>query len=766
MTQSFRARRPLAVVMGGLAALTLAGVLTAHEDDPKGSEKVPPFYGPIWRQADQSGKSDSGVAGQTFAASGVTLKAWFPVNTFDGQGELNTSGNDCWGYVSPSGREYAIIGLSNGTGFVDVTVPEASTIVAFLPGPTSLWRNVKVYGHYCYAVSEGGGGIQVFDLSSIENQIVVPLPAVLAGGDERTHTMIINEETGFLYRMGGGSNGVRIYDLNPNPASPQFVAAWNDKYTHDGFVLSYPKGPEGGAFAGREIFFACGGFNGGYVETGVDILDVTDKSNIVVLSNLTYPNAAYCHQAWITPDRKYIYINDEIDEANFGLLNVGRIVNVEDLSKPFLAGTYTTGLVSVDHNLYVRDNLLLCSNYKTGLQVFDLTDPLAPDPIAFFDTYPDEDNIGYAGLWSNYPFFPSGTVLGSDLQRGLFVWRIEPPIAEFGFPEEFPSYIDPRGGQTIDVTIEALAGSTIDPDSAELLIGFGPGKPFVVPMESLGGSLFRATFPAIDCGTDFTYSFRISNEAGDSTTAPPGGVAALAALGEPVLFADELETGAPGWVGGLPGDTATSGQWVLADPNGTIAQPENDHTPNGTICWVTGNAQPGAAAGQADVDGGYTTLLSPILDCTEFPDPYISYWRWYSNNQGGNPNADTFPISISNDGGLTWVPLETVTENAGTWVQKKWRVADFVAPTATVRLRFRAQDLGQPSLVEAAIDDLEISAVECPADLVGDVNGDGIVNATDLAFLLGQWGASGSADLDGDGVVGASDLAILLGAWS
>lgn len=752
-------------LLGCLVAASAAGFATlavAHEDDPKASEKVPAVFGPAWRAA------DGGVAAQSFAAQGVVLKAWFPVNTFDGQGQQNTSGNDCWGYVSPSGREYAIMGVSNGTGFVDVTVPEESQIVAFVPGPASLWRNVKVYQHYCYSVSEGGGGIQVMDLSAIDKGQVTVLPSVLTGGDARTHTMIINEETGFLYRMGGGPNGVRIYDLKPNPAEPLFVAQWNAKYTHDGLVVSYPKGPEGGAWAGREIFFACGGFNGGFVGTGVDILDVTDKSNIVVLSNFTYPQASFCHQAWITPDRAYLYINDEIDEQDFGLLNVGRIVNIENLEAPFLAGTYTTGLPSVDHNLYVRDNLLLCSNYKTGLQVFDLTDPTAPERIAFFDTFPDEDATGYAGLWSNYPFFPSGTVLGSDIQRGLFVWRIEPPVAEFSFPGGLPTFIDPRGGQTLDVAIAPRSGQTLDATSATLLVKLGPasapGAPIEYPMTPLGGDLYRAVFPAFDCGDVFTYSFRIANDEGDGTTAPAGGVAATAALGEIVAFADDLESGGAGWVGGLPGDSATSGQWVLADPNGTTAQPEDARSP--VTCWVTGNAAPGAPTGQADVDGGFTTLLSPVLDCSGVSDPYVSYWRWYSNNQGANPGSDTFPISISNDGGITWTTLEIVTENAGTWVQKSFRIADFVAPTATVRLRFVAQDLGGGSLVEAAIDDLTITALDCPTDIVGDVNGDGVVNATDLAVLLGQWGGPGSADLDGDGAVGPADLAILLGGWS
>ncbi len=50
--------------------------------------------------------------------------------------------------------------------------------------------------------------------------------------------------------------------------------------------------------------------------------------------------------------------------------------------------------------------------------------------------------------------------------------------------------------------------------------------------------------------------------------------------------------------------------------------------------------------------------------------------------------------------------------------------------------------------------------------LVGDLNGDGIINGADLGVLLGQWGTLGSGDLNGDGIVNGADLGMLLGAWT
>ena len=134
------------------ATLSLCAVALAHEGDLKERDFKGAVVADAWL-ADQQGLNK---AGTTFAANGIRLMAWFPVTTFNA---ANTSGNDVWGYVSPSGREYALMGLSNGTGFVDVTNPGSSRIVGFIAGPTSLWRNVKTYRTWAYSVSEGGGGI-------------------------------------------------------------------------------------------------------------------------------------------------------------------------------------------------------------------------------------------------------------------------------------------------------------------------------------------------------------------------------------------------------------------------------------------------------------------------------------------------------------------------------------------------------------------------------------------------------------------------------
>ena len=126
----------------------------------------------------------------------------------------------------------------------------------------------------------------------------------------------------------------------------------------------------------------------------------------------------------------------------------------------------------------------------------------------------------------------------------------------------------------------------------------------------------------------------------------------------------DMETN-PNWVVGATDDLAATGVWVRADPYGTIAQPEDDHSVLGTQCWVTGN-NPSPDPGLDDVDGGKTTLTTNAFNATvdALLHPIISYWRWYSNNTGDAPGLDTWRVDISSNGGTTWVPIEATTASS------------------------------------------------------------------------------------------------------
>ncbi|HVS19814.1 MAG TPA: choice-of-anchor B family protein, partial [Planctomycetota bacterium] len=685
--------------------------LGAHEGDPKLVDLVPPHTGPGFRGGRPAGPRDvlNSTSPAAFPASGVTLLSWMTLSELLG----GKNGNSLTGYVSPSGTEYALMGTHSGTAFVDVSDPGAPELVVHVPGPPSLWRDVRTYQQHAYMVSEGGSGIQVVDMTNLDAGSVTQLANVLDGGTETTHTLFVDEVSGFLYRSGGGNNGLRIYSL-ANPAAPQLVGQWNDRYTHEVTVVPYTSGP----WAGKQIAFSCGGFNGGFNSTGLSILDVTDKNSIQVLKHVSYPGAAYCHQGWPSKDLKYFYINDELDENGSNFTNT-KVIDITSLTNPVVKQPFTNQSTAIGHNLYVEDDRIYEANYTSGLRVFDNTNPLQPVEVAWFDTWPEDDDAKFNGLWNVYPYLPSGIVLGSDIDKGLFVWWVGAPLLDVAVVGGTPDLLDPTG-QTLAVTIGEAAPGTLVPGSAELHYDVGAGW-ISVPLGSQGGGQFTVDLPALECGqlVDWYLSARSTN--GITWTAPGGAPSLVhqstAADAVNVVAVLDLEI-ATGWVVGVPDDDATDGKWFHADPLGSKAQPEDDHSFPGTKCWFTKQSFSGATAGSHDVDGGKTTLTSPPLDTTGLGQPFLGYWRWYSNNQGG-PQDDVFTVQVSGGPGGPWVTVETVGPTGpgtgGGWIKHQFRVTDFVAATSQVRLRFIASDTGAASIVEAAVDDLEVFDVDCPS---------------------------------------------------
>ena len=250
--------------------------------------------------------------------------------------------------------------------------------------------------------------------------------------------------------------------------------------------------------------------------------------------------------------------------------------------------------------------------------------------------------------------------------------------------------------------------------------------PFVeVPMTQTLDSFYSAEIPAQSEDAKVEYYIYAHDTDNNERTDPRDAPAVLHTFFVATVL-DEIEVES-GWTAGVPGDDATTGMWLRADPVGTAAQPEDDHTPTpGTDCYVTGNALPGQSIGTNDVDGGTTTLLSPIYDLsTATSMAKVSYFRWYSNNQGNAPNADNWVVDVSNDGGTTWTSVENVNppnNEQNVWLPIEVDIIALFGIPDQVQLRFKASDLGSGSIVEAAVDDLVILtrggalAVESPAE--------------------------------------------------
>jgi len=246
-------------------------------------------------------------------------------------------------------------------------------------------------------------------------------------------------------------------------------------------------------------------------------------------------------------------------------------------------------------------------------------------------------------------------------------------------------------------------GSLAPVEGAEIVIADAPLAPALSDASGAYG------FASIPVGSYSLTASRFGYEpAVQSATVVEEGVSMADFILTAALAALDMESD-PGWLVGAPDDNATTGIWVRVDPNGTSAQPEDDHTPDpGVQCWVTGQGTPGGAIGENDVDGGKTTLFTGVYDVSAAADPVVSYWGWYSNDQGSAID-DEWLVEITNDG-TTWVEVLRTPVSTSGWELFEHHVSDFVTPTANVQLRFVASDLGSGSIVEAALDDFQIFA--------------------------------------------------------
>jgi choice-of-anchor B domain-containing protein len=700
------------VALSAASAFGAAPVLT-HEDDPKILDRRPAFPGTGYRRIVERGGSGTanrelGTDALGFSAQGFRLESWLTLEDLGDDG----SGNDCWGYVSPSGREYALMGTSTATVVVEVTDPANATVIERIDGPVSLWRDIKTYQDRAYSVSEGGSGIQVIDLSNVDAGVVTLENTVTGQGTDATHNVAIDEVSGFLYRTGGGGNGLRIYSL-ANPSSPQFSGQYQSRYVHDAQIVTYTSGP----YAGRQIAFCCAGFNNGSGDTGLTILDVTNKNNIFTRAQIAYPDRAYSHQGWLSADRTRFYLGDELDQGNGVTVTRTRVFDVEDLNNATFIGSFDNEVQAVSHNMYERDGYLFQANYTSGVRVFDIdANSDSPEEVAFFDTAPDLNSQSFNGLWSCFPNLPSGTVLGSDRERGLFVLSFQPLAVDV--PTAQLEALD-AAGEALTAQVTEFDAGTFDSASVRLVIDSGSG-PMEFPMTPTGvAGEYAGAFPPLACGSTVAWYVSALSTDGVEATYPKGAPLEpnVSYVGDTaaVAFYDSMQSD-QGWVGGQPGDTADRGQWVREVPIGTDAEPTGGFPAGGRVCWFTGQ---GTLTNNTDgdVDFGFTTLLSPVIDMSQMTLPTVEYRRWFSNNIGVNPPNDAFVVEISNDAGANWTLLEQVGPlGPGTsrgWIRVSSLVPEFLPPTSQMQLRFIASDTGLHNIVEAGIDEFRVIDATC-----------------------------------------------------
>lgn len=364
---------------------------------------------------------ENGLA-DVYPCNDYDLVSYISLNDLDPSG---VSGNDSWGWTdTTTQKEYALMCTSSGVSFIDISDPLAPVILGRLPTATanSSWRDVKVYNNFAFIVSEAGShGMQVFDLTRLRN--VANAPEVFTADAHYTgfgsaHNMVINETNGYAYAVGTNtfSGGPHFVDIS-DPLNPVAAGGYsNDSYSHDAQVVTY-NGPDTD-YTGREILI-------GSNVNEVVIVDVTDKTNPTRISTINYSNIGYTHQGWFTDDMRYFILGDELDERNFGINTRNIVFNFSDLDNPSFHMEYIGSTRAIDHNGYVKDDVFFLANYSAGVRMVDIANISGGimTEVGFFDTYLDNDNANFNGVWNVYPFFESGNIILSDINKGFFIIR-------------------------------------------------------------------------------------------------------------------------------------------------------------------------------------------------------------------------------------------------------------------------------------------------------------------------------------------------------
>lgn len=362
--------------------------------------------------------------------------------------------------------------------------------------------------------------------------------------------------------------------------------------------------------------------------------------------------------------------------------------------------------------------------------------------------------------------------LEAVLRLGAFVTA--PVVIEiFGGP---PQVIDADAPHELTIRLTDMLDSYV-PGTGRVYSRLGGSGTFIESsFTPAGGGDYTALIPAAPCGVEVQYYVELQTAGAGVVRAPRHAPFELyTAAVYDLIFFDDMEVDR-GWTVGAPDDDATSGIWNRQNPramtiNGLLFQPEDDHTPLGTHCWVTdGRREPFGE--RYDVNDGKTTLFSPVFDASGTVDPVVRYWLWYTNFAGSFPHEDIFVVEASGDGGASWTVVDVVgpTGTVPFWIPREIQLADFISAGVETQLRFVASDYGGQSRVEAAIDDIVVFDAACGTpDCPGDINGDGQRDLADLSALLAAYGTctgdagfNPAADLNGSGCVDLADLSGLL----
>ena len=654
------------------------------------------------------------------------------------------------------GREIAVMGLQNAAAFIDVTDPYNPYEIDRIPGGNSIWRDLKYWDRHVYIGTEADDGIKIVNVDNLDSPVLVNTITDV----DNSHNIHIDSD-GYLYIIGADQHDIWIYDLS-NPSNPVLTGTWDlqngqsstQGYCHDIEVYN------------DKIY--CASIYVGYFY----IIDVSDKSNpYTLVSYNTGGGEISTHDCAVTFDEQYLITGDESLSGHVKIWDISDYGNINLVSEYYTPEWETHSA----HNLYIPESnpdMLIISYYADGTRFVDISDPENPIEVGYYDTT-DIEGL-YVGNWGTYVDLPSGNIISSDIESGLYVLK-------FGGVSIIHNPIDdqPEGPFNINADVYSV-GSEVANVYVELCV---LNECNTYDMSLIADDSYEANMDFGSIATVAEYAIYAIDSSGEEARYPQENYFMFTYGDLENLYVYDFEGSDQNWQAGWSGDNASSGEWEWAVPNptyweGVLVQTDSDHTGNGVSCFVTGNTNDPNNVGADDVDGGETTLFSPVFDLSEAEDVLLTYWRWYTNNAGDNPSTDPWNVEVSNNSGQSWVSLENTTLSNASWKRKRFVLSEYVELTNEMQLKFIAEDTYNDgdngsggSLVEAAVDDVFLQAISgYGCDSSGDLNQDGVINVLDIVLIvniiLDNPNPSGDeycyADLNSDNIINVLDIVLVV----